>query len=139
MQDEAEISERRIQPHLDIDPQQLLLTSLKRLQLDAKVLIIILEANAMLIGGHQVVFEECFQNTNEGQMVSRLSDKIGHHFWLQGLLNHVGGEQRASYMAAILCEILEFLHVYHMVAEVGFICYFIYLFIYFSSYVCDLL
>jgi hypothetical protein len=47
----------------------------------------------MLVGGHQVVFEGCFQNTNEGHMVSRLSDEIGHRLWLQDPLNHLGGEQ----------------------------------------------
>jgi hypothetical protein len=46
----------------------------------------------MVIRGHQVVFEGCFQNTNEGQMVSRLSNEVGHHLWLQGPLNHLGGE-----------------------------------------------
>jgi hypothetical protein len=36
----------------------------------------------MLIGGHQVVFEGCFQNINKGQMVNRLSNDVGHHLWL---------------------------------------------------------
>jgi hypothetical protein len=40
----------------------------------------------MLVGGHQAVFEGCFQNTNEGQMVSRLSDEVCHRLWLQGPL-----------------------------------------------------
>jgi hypothetical protein len=65
----------------------------------------------MFIGGHQVVFEGCFQNTNEGQMVSRLSDEINHRLWLQGPHNHLGGEWRVSYIVAIFCKILEFLHV----------------------------
>jgi hypothetical protein len=65
---------------------------LENLQPDARVLVIILEVEAMLVEGHQIVFEGCFQNTNEGHMVSRLSDKIGHWFWLQGPLNHLGGE-----------------------------------------------
>jgi hypothetical protein len=65
----------------------------------------------MLIRGHQVVFEGCFQNTNEDQMMSRLFNKIGHHFWLQGPLNYLGGKRRASYIAAVLRQILEFLHV----------------------------
>jgi hypothetical protein len=84
---------------------------LKSLQPDARVLVIILEAEAILIGGHQVIFEGCFQNTNEGQMVSRLSNEVGHHFWLQGLLNYLGGERRASYNLTILRKILKFLHV----------------------------
>jgi hypothetical protein len=87
------------------------LTSLKSLQLDARASVIILKAEAMLIVSYQVVFEGCFQNTNEGQIVSCLFDKVGHHLWLQGSLNHLGGEQRVSYIAAILCKILEFLHV----------------------------
>jgi hypothetical protein len=46
----------------------------------------------MLVGGHQVVFEGYFENTNVGHMVTRLSDDIGHRLWLQGPLNHLGGE-----------------------------------------------
>jgi hypothetical protein len=65
----------------------------------------------MLVGGHQVVFEECFQNTNEDHMVSRLSTEIGHQLWLQGPLNHLGGERRATYITVVLCQILGFLHV----------------------------
>jgi hypothetical protein len=60
MQDEAEMSEHRVQPRSDLNPKQLPLTSLKNLQPDARALVIILEAKAMLIGGHQVVFEGCF-------------------------------------------------------------------------------
>jgi hypothetical protein len=47
-----------------------------------KALIIILEAEAMVRGGHQVVFEGCFQNTNESQIVSHLSDEVGYRLWL---------------------------------------------------------
>jgi hypothetical protein len=65
----------------------------------------------MLIEGHQVVFEGCFQNTNEGQMVSRLSDEVGHRLWFQGPLNHLGSERRTSYIAAIFRKILEFLYI----------------------------
>jgi hypothetical protein len=111
VRDEAETSERCIQPRSDLDPQQLSLTSLKSLQPDAKTLIIILEAEIMLIKGHQVVFEGCFQNTNESQMVNCLSDEVGHFFWLQGPLNHLGDERRANYIAAILRKILKFLHI----------------------------
>ena len=60
MQDEIETSERRIQSHSNLDFQQLLLRSLKSLQPDARALVIILEAKAIFIEGHQVVFEECF-------------------------------------------------------------------------------
>jgi hypothetical protein len=84
---------------------------LKSLQSDAKVLVIILETKAMLIGGHQVVFEGYFQNTNECQMVSRLFDEIDHRLWLQGPFNHLGGKRQTSYIAAILRKILEFLYI----------------------------
>jgi hypothetical protein len=65
----------------------------------------------MLVGGHQVVFEGCFENTNEGHMVTCFSDDIGHRLWLQGPLNYLGGERRASYNAEVFRCILEFLHV----------------------------
>jgi hypothetical protein len=84
---------------------------LKSLQLNVRALVIILEAKAILIGGHQVVFEGCSQNTNENQMVSRLSDDISHCLWLQGLLNYLGGEWRTSYIAAVFHQTLEFLYV----------------------------
>ena len=109
VRDETETSKHCIQPRLDLDPQQLPLMSLTSLQPDVRALVIILEAKAMFIGGHQVVFEGCFQNTNEGQMVSRLSNDISHHLWFQGPLNHLGSERRASYIAATLYKILEFL------------------------------
>jgi hypothetical protein len=65
----------------------------------------------MLVEGHQVVFEGCFENTNAGHMVTCLSDDIGHCLWFQGPLNHLGGEQRANYSVDVFCRILEFLHV----------------------------
>ena len=58
-----------------------------------------------------MVFEGSFQNTNDGYMVNHISDDSDHHLWLQGPLNHLGSEQRASYIGAILCENLDFLHV----------------------------
>jgi hypothetical protein len=87
------------------------LTSLRALQPDARALVIVLEIEAILIEGHQVVFEECFENTNTGHMVIRLSDDISHRLWLQSPLNHLGGERRANYIANILRRLLEFLHV----------------------------
>jgi hypothetical protein len=79
------------------------LTSLRTVQPDVRALIIVLEAEAMLVEdhqvvlkGHQVVLEGCFKNTNTGHMVIRLSNDIGHHLWLQGPLNHLGGERRAN-------------------------------------------
>jgi hypothetical protein len=65
----------------------------------------------MFIKGHQVVFEDCFQNTNESQMVSHLSDEVGHRLWLQGPLNYLSGKRLVNYIAAVLCQILEFLYV----------------------------
>jgi hypothetical protein len=84
---------------------------LRVLQPDAKALVIVLEAEAMFVEGHQVVFEGCFENTNTGHIVTRLSDDIDHSLWLQGPLNHLGGEWRANYIAKVLRRILEFLHV----------------------------
>ena len=112
VRDEAETFECRIQPFLDLDPKQLSLTSLKNLQPDAKALVIILEAEAMLIGSHQLVFEGCFQNTNEGQMVNYLFDEVSYRFWLQGPVNYLSGERQANYITTILQEILEFLYVW---------------------------
>jgi hypothetical protein len=86
VRDEAEASERRIQPRSNSSSQQL---SLSSLQLNVKGLVIILEVEAMFIGSHQMVFKGCFENTNKCQMVSRFSNEVGHHLWLQGPLNHL--------------------------------------------------
>jgi hypothetical protein len=111
LRDEEGPSERHVQPRVEANLQQLPLTSLRTLQPDARALIIVLEAETILVESHQVVFEGCFENTNVGHMVTRLSDDIGHRLWLQGPLNHLGGEQRANYIAEVLRRILEFLHV----------------------------
>lgn len=111
LRDEDESSERHVQPRLNTNPRQPPLTSLLSLQPGARALVIVLEAEALLIDGHQVVFEGCFENTNEVQMVTRLSDNIGHRLWLQGPLNQLDGERRAFYIAAVLQRILKFLHV----------------------------
>jgi hypothetical protein len=111
LRDEERPSKHHVQPRVEANLQQLPLTSLRALQPDARVLVIILEAEAMLVEGHQVVFEGCFENTNVGHMVTRLSDDIGYRLWLQGPLNHLGGEQRANYIADVFRRILEFLHV----------------------------
>ena len=58
-----------------------------------------------------MVFEGCFENTNMGHMVTRLFDDISHRLWLQGPLNHLGDERRASYIVEVLRRILEFLYV----------------------------
>jgi hypothetical protein len=65
----------------------------------------------MFVGGHQVIFEGCFENTNAGHMVIRFSDNIGHALWLQGPLNYLGSERRTNYIAEVLQRILELLHV----------------------------
>ena len=123
MQDEADNSESCVQPCSDLDLQQLLLTSLKTLQLVARTLVIIFEAEAMLVRSHRVVFEGCFQNTNEGHMVSCLSNEMDHRLWLQGPLNHLGGEWQATYIVTVLCYILECLNL--LVVKVGaFLCVF---------------
>jgi hypothetical protein len=111
LRDEEGPSERHVQPRIEIDFQQLSLTSLRALQLDVRALVIVLEVETMLIEDYQVVFEGYFENTNTGHMVTRFSDDIGHHLWLQGPLNHLGGERRANYIAEVLRRILEFLHV----------------------------
>ena len=85
--------------------------NLTNLQHDARAFLIILKIEAILIEGHQVVFEECFQNINEGQTVSYLSNDPSYYLWLQGLLNHLDGERYANYIATSLHKILEFLHV----------------------------
>ena len=92
MRDKEEPSERHIQPYLDSNPQQAPLKSLRNLLSGARVLVIVLKIEALLIGSHQVMFERCFENTNGIEMVTRLSDNIGHCLYLQGPLTHLGGE-----------------------------------------------
>jgi Mlc titration factor MtfA (ptsG expression regulator) len=57
LRDEEEPSELYIQPRVETDLRQLPLTSLRALQPDARALVIVLEVEAILVGGHQVVFE----------------------------------------------------------------------------------
>jgi hypothetical protein len=40
-------------------------------------------------------------------MVTCLSDDIGYRLWLQGPLNHLGGERRANYITNVLRRILD--------------------------------
>ena len=70
-----------------------------------------MEFEALLIDGHQVVFEGSFENNNENQMVTQFSDDIGHCLYLQGPLNHLDSERKASYIALLFHQILEFLYV----------------------------
>jgi hypothetical protein len=112
LRDEEEPSERHVQPRLETDLQQLPLTSSRALQPDARALVIVLEAEAMFVGGHQVVFEGCFENTNTDHMVTCLSDNIGHRLWLQSPFNHLGGERKVNYFAEVFRDILKILYVW---------------------------
>ena len=82
LRDEKQPFEHHMQPQLDPGLQQAPLKSLRRLHLDARTLIIKLESEALLIDGHQVIFEESFENNNEVQMVTRLSEDISHRVYL---------------------------------------------------------
>ena len=84
---------------------------MRNLQSGVKTFVIVLEVEALLIGGYQVVFERCFENTNGVQMVTCLFDDISHYLYLQGPFTHLGGERRATYITAVLRQILDFLHV----------------------------
>ena len=106
--DEAEPSERCVQPRTEPGIPQF---SLLVLQLENKVLVIVLESEPMLSGSYQMVFKGCFENNAEEQMVSRISGDGGHRLWLQGPFNLLTRERRANYVAAILLHILEFLSV----------------------------
>ena len=108
LRDEEQPFECHTQPWLDPGPQQAPLASLRSLHPGARALVIVLESEALLI---EVVFERSFENNNEVQTMTRLSDDIGHRLYLQGPLNHLGSERRASYIALVLCQIQEFLHV----------------------------
>ena len=112
LRNEEEPSERYIQPWLNSDPQRAPLRSLRNLQLSVKALIIVLKAEILLIGGHQMVFEGYFKNIHGIQMVTYFSDDIGHCLYLQDPLTHLSGEWRATYIAVVLPQILDFLHIY---------------------------
>ena len=60
---------------------------------------------------YQMIFEGCFENNAEEQMVSRIFGDGGHRLWLQGSFNLLTRERRANYVVAILLRILEFLSV----------------------------
>jgi hypothetical protein len=108
LRDEAGPSERCVQPRTEPGIQQFALPSL---QLDNKALVIVLESEPTLSGSYQMVFEGCFENNNEEQRVGRISSEVGHRFWLQGPLNLLTRERRASFIAAVILRILEFLSV----------------------------
>ena len=106
--DEAEPSERCVQPQTESGIPQF---SLLVLQLENKALVIVLESEPTLSGSYQMIFEGCFENNVEEQMVSRISGDGGHRLWLQRPFNLLTRERRANYVAAILPRILEFLSV----------------------------
>ncbi|KAG0577128.1 hypothetical protein KC19_5G133000 [Ceratodon purpureus] len=106
--DEAGPSERCVQPRTEPGISQFTLLAL---QLDNRALVIVLESEPTLSGNYQMVFEGCFENNNEGQMVSSISSEVGHRFWLQGQLNLLTRERRASFIAVVILRILEFLSV----------------------------
>ena len=106
--DKAEPSEHCIQPRTQPSIPQF---SLLVLQLENKALVIVLESEPMLSGSYQMIFEGCFENNVEEQMVSRIFGDGGHRLWLQGPFNLLTRERRANYVAAILQRILEFLSV----------------------------
>lgn len=84
---------------------------LPALQLGNKALVIILESEPTLSGTYEIIFEGCFANDGGEQRVSRISSEVGHRVWLQGPLNLLARERKASYVATILLRILEFLSV----------------------------
>ena len=108
VRDEAEPSERCVQPRTEPDIPQF---SLPVLQLKNKALVIVLKSVPTLSGSYQIIFEGCFENNAEEQMVSRISGDGGHRLWLQEPFNLLTRERRANYVAAILLRILEFLSV----------------------------
>ena len=77
--DEAEPSERCVQSQTEPGIPQF---SLLVLQLKNKALVIVLEYEPTLSKSYQMIFEECFENNVEEQMVSRISGDGGHRLWL---------------------------------------------------------
>ena len=58
-----------------------------------------------------MIFEGCFENNAEEQMVSCIFSDGGHRLWLQRPFNLLTRERVANYVAAILLCILGFLSV----------------------------
>ena len=106
--DEAKPSECCVQPRIELGIPQFLLPVL---QLENKALVIVLESEPTLSRSYQIIFEGCFENNAEEQMVSRISGDGGHCLWLQGPFNLLTRERKANYVTAILLRILEFLSV----------------------------
>ena len=74
---------------MDLDPQQLLVANF---QLDARTLVFVLNIKVLYIEGYQVIFEGCFQNTDQDQMVNYFFNKVDHCLLLQGPLNLLNRE-----------------------------------------------
>ena len=106
--DEAEPFERCVQPRTEPGIPQF---SLPILQLENKALVIVLESKPTLFGSYQMIFEGCFENNAEEQIMSRISGEGDHCLWLQGPFNLLTRERRANYVVAILLRILDFLSV----------------------------
>ena len=79
VRDEAEPSERCVQPRTEPDIPQF---SLPVLQFENKDLVIVLEFEPTLSRSYQMIFEGCFENNVEEQMMSRIFGDGGHRFWL---------------------------------------------------------
>ena len=58
-----------------------------------------------------MVFERCYENNAEEQMMNCISGDGDHCFWLQGPFNLLTRERRANYVTTIFLCILEFLSV----------------------------
>ena len=106
--DEAEPSECCVQPRTEPGIPQF---SLPILQLKNKALVIVLKSEPTLSRSYQMVFEGCFENNAEKQMMSRISSDEDHRLWLQRPFNLLTRERRANYVPTILLRILEFLSV----------------------------
>ena len=108
IRDEAGPFERHIQPQIEpCIPKNLV----PILQLENKALVIVLESEPILFKSYQMVFEGCFENNTEEQMVSHISGDGGHRLWFQGSLILLIKERRTNYVVAMLLCILEFLSV----------------------------
>ena len=82
--DKAEPFEHCVQPRIEPSISQFLLLFL---QLENKALIIVLESEPMLSESYQMVFEGCFENNVEEQMVSYFFGDRGHRLWFQRPFN----------------------------------------------------
>ena len=67
-----------------------------------------------------MVFEWCFENNVEEQMVSRIYGDGGHRLWLQRPLNLLTREQRTNYIVVILLHFGIFEYIKYIVSLIGF-------------------